>query len=138
MIQHYGYELQTSYTFYLFFTFSSLCLYYVTCLIEKLDYIYWLLLFLIRFKFGHTKISMSKNRCWKQPVSTLDIFLFLNGDQFVSIFQTRYLTLSVGYSLLLCNFIETTFRFLVLRLKDHSINFFFLIKWNFIGIWWKN
>ena len=137
MIQHYGYELQTSYTLYLFFTFSLLCLYYVTCLIEKLDCIYWLLLFLIKFKFGHTKISMSKNRCWKQPVSTLDIFLFLNRDQFVSIFQTRYLTLSVGYSLLLCNFIETTFRFLVLRLKDHSINFF-LIKWNFIGIWWKN
>ena len=138
MIQHYGYELQTSYTLYLFFTFSLLCLYYVTCLIEKLDCIYWLLLFLIKFKFGHTKISMSKNRCWKQPVSTPDIFLFLNGDQFVSIFQTRYLTLSVGYSLLLCNFIETTFRFLVLRLKDHSINFFFLIKWNIIGIWWKN
>ena len=61
MIQYYGYEAQRSYTLYLFFTFLSLCLYYVTCLIKKLDYVYWLLLFLIRIKFGLAKISVAKN-----------------------------------------------------------------------------
>ena len=33
---------------------------YVTDLIKKLDYIYWLLLFLIMIKLGHAKTSVSK------------------------------------------------------------------------------
>ena len=45
---------------YICFFFWSLCLYYVTDLIKKLDYVYWLLLFLIRIKFGHAQISVTK------------------------------------------------------------------------------
>ena len=48
MIQNYDYEVQTSYTLYLFFIFLSLCLYYVTDLIKKL------------IKFGHAQISVPK------------------------------------------------------------------------------
>ena len=55
------YEVQTSYMLYLFFLiFWSLCLYYVTYLIKKVDYIYWLLLFFIWIKFGIAQISMPK------------------------------------------------------------------------------
>ena len=35
--------------------FLSLCLYYVTHLIKKLDYVYWSLL-LLMIKFGHAQI----------------------------------------------------------------------------------
>ena len=45
---------------YIWFFFWSLCLYYVTDLIKKLDCVYWLLLFLIRIKFGHAQISVTK------------------------------------------------------------------------------
>ena len=60
MMQNNDYEVQTSDTLYLLFFFWSLCLYYVTDLIKKLDYVYWLLLFLIRIKFGHAQISVTK------------------------------------------------------------------------------
>ena len=54
------YKVQASYTWYLFFIFPSFCLYYVTDLIRKLDYVNWFILFLIRIKFGHTQISVPK------------------------------------------------------------------------------
>ena len=60
MMQNNDYEVQTSDTLYLLFFFWSLCLYYVTDLIKKLDYVYWLLLFLIMIKLGHAKISVPK------------------------------------------------------------------------------
>ena len=60
MMQNNDYEVQTSDTLYLLFFFWSLCLYYVTDLIKKLDYVYWLLLFLVRIKFGHAQISVTK------------------------------------------------------------------------------
>ena len=59
MIQNYNYEVQTSYTWYLFFIFLTFCL-YVTNLIKKLDHVNWFLLFLIRIKFGHAQISVPK------------------------------------------------------------------------------
>ena len=66
-------------------------------------------------------------RCWKQPVSTPDILSFWKGYQFPSIFQTKYLTLSVGYSLLFCNFIfKPPSNFLCLDLKI-AISVFFKI-----------
>ena len=47
--------------------------------------------------------------------------------QFVSIFTTRYLALSVRYSLLPHNFIfKSTFKFLLLRFKDYHFSFFML------------
>ena len=47
--------------------------------------------------------------------------------QFVSIFTTRYLTLSVRYSLLPHKFIfKSTFKFLLLRFKDYHFSFFIL------------
>ena len=60
MMQNNDYEVQRSDTLYLLFFFWSLCLYYVTDLIKKLDYVYWLLLFLVRIKFGHAQITVTK------------------------------------------------------------------------------
>ena len=62
IIQNYDYEPETSYTlnlFIYFFIFSLLCSCCVTDLIKKLDYVYWLLLFLIiTMKFGPIQISV--------------------------------------------------------------------------------
>ena len=44
----------------IFFYFPVIMLIYVTDLIKKLDYVYWLLLFLIMIKLGHAKISVPK------------------------------------------------------------------------------
>ena len=44
----------------IFFYFPVIMFIYVTDLIKKLDYVYWLLLFLIMIKFGHAKISVPK------------------------------------------------------------------------------
>ena len=41
--------------FFFLIIFLSLCLYYVTHLIKKLDYVYWSLL-LLMIKFGHAQI----------------------------------------------------------------------------------
>ena len=43
-----------------FFYFPVIMFIYVTDLIKKLDYVYWLLLFLIMIKLGHAKISVPK------------------------------------------------------------------------------
>ena len=60
MIQNYDYEVQTSYTWYLFFIFSLFFLNYVTNFFKKLDYVNWFILFLIRIKFGHAQIRVPK------------------------------------------------------------------------------
>ena len=60
MIQNYDYEVQTSYTWYLFFYFLTIFLYYVTDLIKTLDYVKWFILFLIKINFGQTQISVPK------------------------------------------------------------------------------
>ena len=44
----------------IFFYFPVIMFIYVTDLIKKLDYVYWLLLFLIMIKLGHAKISVPK------------------------------------------------------------------------------
>ena len=44
----------------IFFYFPVIMFIYVTALIKKLDYVYWLLLFLIMIKLGHAKISVPK------------------------------------------------------------------------------
>ena len=44
----------------IFFYFPFIMFIYVTDLIKKLDYVYWLLLFLIMIKLGHAKISVPK------------------------------------------------------------------------------
>ena len=44
----------------IFFYFPVIMFIYVTDLIKELDYVYWLLLFLIMIKLGHAKISVPK------------------------------------------------------------------------------
>ena len=44
----------------IFFYFPVIMFIYVTDLIKKLDYVYWLLLFLIMIKLGHAKINVPK------------------------------------------------------------------------------
>ena len=44
----------------IFFYFPVIMFIYVTDVIKKLDYVYWLLLFLIMIKLGHAKISVPK------------------------------------------------------------------------------
>ena len=93
MIQNYDYEVQTSYTLYLFFIFS-LCLFHVTDLIKNWNYVYWLLLFLIRLNLGTPKLLCPKsvydveNSLHQSLPTNINLHIFLTP--FSSYTQTIY------------------------------------------------
>ena len=58
MIWNYDHKVQKSYTLYLFLILSFL--YMLLIWPKNWNYVYWLLLFLIRIKFGHTQIGVPK------------------------------------------------------------------------------
>ena len=71
-------ESKKNYTLYLFFIFSSLCSYYVTDLIKKLElHITVVFLFWLRLSLGTSKLVCPKSvyPCRKQPVSTPATFI---------------------------------------------------------------
>ena len=80
VIRNYDYEVQTSYTLFCFFLFSCYYIYIMLLIWSKnWNYVYWLLLFLIRSKYVYAQISvpkigipMSKSRKSVYTVSTPD------------------------------------------------------------------
>ena len=58
------------------FLFPWYFLYYVTDLIKKLDYVNCFILFLIRIKFGHAQINMSKIGIPMSKIAFIEVGLF--------------------------------------------------------------
>ena len=60
MSQNYPYGVQTNYKLYLFYIFSLLCSDYVADLIKKLELCLTVVSILLKIRFVHTQISVSK------------------------------------------------------------------------------